>query len=86
MSSLLLDEAEVVKEEAGAARLQLWRPTFRPLKQLPLPPHRLVRSPLTRQMQIKLAQDPDLAVDSSNWDAVAIPDVVMFLHHTFGMP
>ena len=75
VSSLLLEEAEAVKEEAGAVWLQPWRPTFRLLKQLSLLPHRLVRSPLTRQMKVKLARDPDLAVDSTNEDvAVAVPD------------
>ena len=74
VSSLLLEEAETVKEEAGVAQLQLWRPTFRLLKQFPLLPHRLVRLLLTRQMQTKLVRDPDLAVDSINRDAVAIPD------------
>ena len=52
VSSLLLEEAEEVKEEAGAAQLLLWRPAFRPLRQLPLLPHRSVRSLLTNQLPV----------------------------------
>ena len=71
VSSLLLEEAEAVKEEAVVAWLWPWRPMFRPLKQLLLLPHKLVRLPLTPPMQIKLTLDPDLVVVSSNRDAEA---------------
>ena len=63
-----------IKEGAGAARLLLWRPAFRPLRQLPLLPHRSVRSLLTGPMLIKLALDPDLEEDCTNGDGVAVPD------------
>ena len=36
VSSMLLEQAEEVKKEAGAAQLQLWRLAFRLLKQLPV--------------------------------------------------
>ena len=80
VNSLLPEEAEAeaVEEEAGAARLLLWRHAFRLLRQLPLlVAHRLVRSLLTkpmRLMRIKLALDLDLAVVYTNGDAVGVPD------------
>ena len=63
-----------VKEETGAAQLRPWKPRFKPSRWLPLLPHRLVRSPLTRPMQIRLVLALDLAVVSTNGDTVVIPD------------
>ena len=69
---LPLVDAEVAKEEAGAAQLQPWRPGFKPSRWLPLLPHRFVRSPLTRPMQIRLVLALDLAMVSTNRDAVVV--------------
>ena len=74
MNSLRLEEAEAVEEEAEAARLLLWRPAFRLLRQLPFREHRLARSPLTKPPMRPLALDPDLAMACTNGDAVGVPD------------
>ena len=76
MNNLLLEEAEAVGEETGAAQLLLWRPAFKLLRQHPSQEHRSVRSLLTKPTRLMrlLALDPDLAVACTNGDAVGVPD------------